>query len=197
VSSIAPDPADFAPAWFWLLGADLARHAQRDTSRFVQLATVRADGRPANRSLVFRHFASRGRLVFTSDVRSEKASELAHKPWAEACWYFQDARVQWRLLGRCELEADPADPEIETLRKKLWAELPPATRASFLWPAPGGQRSPRKDFRVETPDMPPDAFQLLVLEPEQVERLDLREAPHRRQRWDFDRSGWASHEINP
>jgi PPOX class probable FMN-dependent enzyme len=197
VSSIAPDPAELAPAWFWLLGADLARHAQHDASRIVQLATVRADGRPANRSLVFRHFASRGRLVFTSDMRSGKASELADRPWAEACWYFPDARVQWRLLGRCELSADPADAEIEKLRGKLWAELPPSTRATFLWPAPGGLRSPRKDFRVEATDTPPETFQLLVLDPEQVERLDLREAPHRRQRWEFGQGGWMPREINP
>lgn len=64
-------------------------------SRFLQLATVTVEGDPAVRTVVFRGWhddpeesnKSIG-LLTTTDIRSQKVSELRHHPFAELCWYF-------------------------------------------------------------------------------------------------------------
>jgi len=59
--------------------------------RYVQLATIRADNRPANRTLVFRGFLEdTDQLKFVIDARSQKVDQIFHQPWAEACWYFPE-----------------------------------------------------------------------------------------------------------
>ena len=81
---------------------DLALHRNRQSpqSRFVQLATIRENGRPAVRTLVFRGFLDdTHRLTFATDGRSEKVVEIEHSPWAEACWYFHLTREQFRFSG--------------------------------------------------------------------------------------------------
>ena len=56
------------------------------THRYVQLATVRSDGRPACRTVVFRGFTAElpglpsCALQFTTDTRSEKCEQLAANP---------------------------------------------------------------------------------------------------------------------
>jgi len=34
-----------------------------------------------------------------TDARSAKIADLDHQPWAELCWYFRDARGQFRLVA--------------------------------------------------------------------------------------------------
>src|SRR5271165_5693014 len=76
----------------------LNRHAPQ--SRFVQMATVRADGRPANRTLTFRGFLDETHsLTFAADARGHVTTELAKAPWAEICWYFPVTREQFRIAG--------------------------------------------------------------------------------------------------
>ena len=63
----------------WLPSLVLALYQNRHApdSRFVQMATVRADGRPANRTLVFRGFLNdTPQLTFVTDARSTKVAEL-------------------------------------------------------------------------------------------------------------------------
>ena len=59
-------------------------------ARWVQLATVRADGRPAVRTVVFRGFMEgsalpAGSLMFTTDTRSEKCEQITASNAAELC----------------------------------------------------------------------------------------------------------------
>ena len=63
----------------WRPSLDLALHRNRQSPqcRFVQLASVREDGRPAVRTIVFRGFlGDTNRLTFATDGRSVKAHEL-------------------------------------------------------------------------------------------------------------------------
>ena len=65
--------------------------------RYVQIATVREDGRPANRTVVFRGFLwETEKLTFVTDSRSCKVQEVAKNPWCELAWYFPDSREQYR-----------------------------------------------------------------------------------------------------
>ena len=91
--------------------------------RYVQLATVRADGRPACRTCVFRGFTTSDlpglaccAQQFTTDTRSEKCGQLAANPAAEACWWFPVSQEQYRIEGTlrlvtAEFSEDSADEE--------------------------------------------------------------------------------------
>ena len=63
---------------------------------YVQLATVRADGRPANRTIVYRGMAADATLRFCTDIRSSKIQDLLASNAGEACWYFPTTREQVR-----------------------------------------------------------------------------------------------------
>ena len=81
----------------------LEANAALPNSRYVQLATVRADGRPAVRTVVFRGFLEgagiphAGALQFTTDTRSEKCEQLAANNAAEAAWFFPETQVRRSL----------------------------------------------------------------------------------------------------
>ena len=124
------------------------------THRYVQLATVRPDGTPACRTVVFRGFmpdAVAGlpscALQFTTDTLSEKAAELAANSAAEACWWFPTSQEQYRVQGRLRLitdalseEADEEEAALAKARRVMWAKMSPRARLSWLWPAPKSVR---------------------------------------------------------
>ncbi|CAN5886135.1 hypothetical protein BH23PLA1_BH23PLA1_31310 [soil metagenome] len=187
--------------WLPLLKDALDRQADRPESRWVQLATVRANGRPANRTLVFRGFLGlSGILQFTTDTRSAKVEQIALCPWAAACWSLPETREQFRLTGRVAL-IDEKTPGVllQGTRRSAWAELSGSVRLSFAWPAPGEVRDEASRFEVEPPDAstPLPSFGLLLLEPEEVDYLDLKPTPQRRQQ--FLRTGdvWTVSDRNP
>ncbi len=171
-------------------------------SRFVQMATARADGRPANRTLVFRGFLNdTDQLTFTTDLRSAKFLELTHSPWAELCWYFPVTRDQFRIGGLATVVGDNAtDLALAGARRECWRGLPESTRGTFTWPAPGLPRDRSVPFQVEHPDpqTPLPHFGLLVLDPQAVDLLEINGRPQ--DRWEFHRDldgAWSGREINP
>ncbi len=101
----------------WRPSLDLALHRNRQSpqARFVQLATIRENGRPAVRTLVFRGFLGEThQLTFATDGRSVKAAELEQLPWAEACWYFHLTREQFRFTGTViSVGCDSPDRDLE------------------------------------------------------------------------------------
>ncbi|EKQ66682.1 PPOX class putative FMN-dependent enzyme, alr4036 family [Leptolyngbyaceae cyanobacterium JSC-12] len=183
----------------------LARALHRNRSlvyaRYLQLATVRANGHPANRTVVFRGFwEDTNQLRFVTDARSEKADQIDSNSWGEACWYFPNTREQFRLLGQLTLiRENSLDPVLQASRKRAWQELSDSARTQFAWAHPG---KPRAETGFDLP--PPDAitplpqFCLLLLNPCQVDHLELRGNPQNR--WIYqldDSSGWSMQEVNP
>jgi PPOX class probable FMN-dependent enzyme len=178
----------------------LNRHAPY--SRFVQLATVRADGRPANRTVVFRGFLDETpQLTFVTDARSPKVGELGHTPWAEVCWYFPVTHEQLRIGGLMTVVgADARDGALLDARRACWRELADAVRQSFTWPAPGGPRAAGVPFPTEhpDPDQPLPHFCLLILDPREVDQLEINGEPQNRWRYTRDDHGlWSGEEVNP
>lgn len=198
MSSIAPQAADAAPPWRHVLSADLAAHAQDPAATFVQIATLDAARRPSVRSMSFRHFGPSGELVFVTDLRSAKVAAHVGDDWAEACWYFSDARVQWRLAGGIAVYGQAAAPDWSAMRLKLWREASDAARRRFQWPAPGQLRASAAAFAtIDPPSMPPAEFGLFALLPQQIERLCLRSMPHARRRWALTDGAWVISDLNP
>lgn len=187
--------------WRSPLARALHRNRSLANARYVQLATVRPDGRPANRTVVFRGWwEETNQLRFVSDRRSEKTHQIQQQPWAEVCWYFPKSREQFRLSGLVRLGiADAADSGLETARQQAWQGLSDNARIQFGWPQPGEGRSPTTSFEVAPldPNMPPDTFCLLLLDPQTVDHLELRGDPQQRTHYTYQDGEWETANINP
>lgn len=187
--------------WRSPLARALHRNRSLAYARYFQLATVREDGSPANRTVVFRGFLDpTNQLKMVTDVRSEKAAQIDRAPGGEACWYFPTTREQFRLSGRLTLVGDDhPNQDFQTARQRTWQELSDAARTQFTWSHPGKPRD-EAGFNAPPPDptTPLPQFFLLLLDPVWVDHLELRGEPQTRSRYQFDsESGWAVTAVNP
>ena len=160
------------------------------------LATVDAAGCPRARSVVVRRLDDGGRLWIASDGRSEKNEELRRNPAGEVVLWLPGQRLQFRLRGPVEL-LGAGSPQDE--RVVLWRELSDSARALFFWPSPGAPLSAdSREVPAAAPASlaPPASFEVVVLRPAEVERLDLRPHPHARSRWRQE-DDWRGFDINP
>jgi len=152
------------------------------------LATVALNGRPTNRTVVFRGFAEGSDdLQFVTDRRSAKVQHVQVNPRAEACWYFGETREQYRIAG--EIQTITGDD-----RLPLWQTLSAKARQQFVWPHPGQPRAEAAAFAIAAPTHPPDTFWVLRLRPDEVDRLALRGDPQ--DRWHYWREGDTWHQVD-
>ncbi|QEY32075.1 pyridoxamine 5'-phosphate oxidase [Synechococcus sp. RSCCF101] len=183
------------PPWRPLLRAARQQEGRSPAARWLQLASVAADGTPRVRTLVARGWAGPAQLDLLTDGRSAKAAELQAQPAVEVCWLLPKARRQFRLRGRvAELEPERRRRE----ENRHWLALRPAGRALWGWPQPGAARESDALFPAELADDSPipASFLLLRLEIERAELLDLRDHPHRRSLWRLEQ-GWREEPLNP
>ncbi|MFQ4146113.1 Npun_F5749 family FMN-dependent PPOX-type flavoprotein [Chlorogloeopsis sp. ULAP02] len=189
----------------WRSAIARALHQNRSLvyARYLQLATVRANGCPANRTVVFRGFLEdTNKLKFITDARSEKAEQIHQQPWAEVCWYFPNTREQFRITGCLTLVgSDNSQSTLQVARNITWQKLSDAARLQFTWPDPG---KPRIEDQAAFAPPPPDPMQplsnfcLLLLAPIQVDHLELRGEPQNRCLYCYDeQQGWSIEAINP
>jgi pyridoxamine 5'-phosphate oxidase len=188
----------FAP-WRSPLSRALDLNRTHPESRYFQLATVRSDGKPANRTVVFRGFLENSdRLQISTDSRSEKIAQIKAYHWGEACWYFTQTREQFRLLGQLTVVGvDCTDESLQQSRQVVWQGLSDAARSQFTWSNPA---QPRTDFSssIPSPSDPLANFCLLLLDPERVDHLELQEQPHNRTQYYRDRDRtWKVVSVNP
>ena len=188
------------PSWLLALKRILKSLESSPDSRFAQLATIDSEGRPANRTLVFRRFMmEQHQLVFTTDARSKKARQLASTPWAELCWWFPVSREQYRIQGRAYLSDGSESTAHALVRSEIWSDLKDGAKRSFTWPIPGHRLADPSEFLAPLPESMPPRFSLLLLIPERVEHLDLKPDPHIRVIHTRYASGaqWTSELVNP
>ena len=182
----------------------LARAVHRNRSvphvKFVQLATMDLDGKPRNRTIVFRGWVdSSQQLKFVTDQRSEKIPQLQQHQWVEVCWYFTKSREQFRISGTMKIVDHQSQSTKESdLRTQSWQQLSSKAQAQFYWPSPGQKRSPISAFEgIEPATTPPNNFSLLLLTPQKVEHLQLRGEPQNRTLYQLEDSEWIKSELNP
>ncbi|MBE9124661.1 MULTISPECIES: Npun_F5749 family FMN-dependent PPOX-type flavoprotein [unclassified Coleofasciculus] len=190
--------------WRSLLSRALHQNSSLPYARYFQLATVRSDGRPANRTVVFRgFFGDTNQLKIITDARSQKVNQIEHQSWGEACWYFPKSREQFRLAGELTLvRADYPEPELKNARQTAWQDLSDSARLQFAWqPHPGEVRTEDQDgFSPPLPDpkQPLPNFCLLLLKPIQVDHLQLRGNPQDRWLYSQKSNGeWLKQAVNP
>lgn len=202
------EPAPFVLApWRSQLARALHRNRSKPESRYFQLATVTAEGRPANRTVVFRGFAeASNQIQLVTDSRSDKLGQLQANPWAEACWYFTQTREQFRLTGPLSaITADHPDPQAQADRRLAWQKLSDGGRQQFHWPQPKAVRQGAGDGFAPVdldPAQPLTHFCLVRLDPLAVDHLELRGDPQNRTRYVYrgpgkGDGGWAAIAVNP
>ncbi|MEM6500525.1 MAG: Npun_F5749 family FMN-dependent PPOX-type flavoprotein [Cyanobacteria bacterium P01_C01_bin.89] len=192
--------------WRSPLSRALHRNRSLAYARYFQLATVRADGAPANRTVVFRGFSDRldmsNSLKIITDHRSEKIAQCAGDQRAEACWYFPKTREQFRLLGTIATVTNQESSEEGGGRERVttWQNLSDGARLQFAWPQPGDRRAEDENaFTPEPPNpkAPPETFVLLYLIVKQVDWLNLRGDPQDRIIYHQNADGWEEQSVNP
>ncbi|GKV13115.1 hypothetical protein SLEP1_g24182 [Rubroshorea leprosula] len=194
-----------AAPWKQLLLNALDSNSHLKHSSFFQLATVGSNGRPSNRTVVFRGFQENSdNIQINTDTRSRKIEELKKCPFAEICWYFTESWEQFRISGRIDV-IDGSNPDSVKLqqREKAWFSTSVKSRLQYLGPNPGLpciSEQPIQDLSIDSSTGPVGAFCLLVLDPDQVDYLNLKS----NQRVEFasrlDATGakcWTSERINP
>ncbi|BCL34664.1 Npun_F5749 family FMN-dependent PPOX-type flavoprotein [Nostoc sp. MS1] len=186
--------------WRSAIAHALHRNRSLVYSRYLQLATVKANGHPANRTVVFRGFlADTNQLKFITDARSDKIDQIQQHAWAEACWYFPNTREQFRISGCLTLVNNESYPHLQPARIATWQELSDAARLQFAWPHPGKDKEDQAAFNPPPPDpqKPIPNFCLLLLEPNQVDHLELRGEPQNRYLYRLDDQEWSMQTVNP
>lgn len=192
-------------AWKQLLLNALESNAHLKHSSFMQLATLGTNGTPSNRTVVFRGFQDNtDNIQINTHARTPKIEELKLCSSAEICWYFTDSWEQFRINGDVDI-IDGLNPDPLKLqqREKSWFASSLRSRLQYLWPNPGlpclnEQALP--EISLDPSIGPVDAFCLLILEPNQVDYLNLKS----NQRLTFKSSvsdaakkSWIVERVNP
>ncbi|KAK6789918.1 hypothetical protein RDI58_013718 [Solanum bulbocastanum] len=153
--------------WKQLLLNSINSNSHLKHSTYFQLATVGSNGRPSNRTVVFRGFQDgTDKIQINTDSRSCKV-----------CWYFTETWEQFRIHGRVDLiDASNSDPDKLEQREAAWFAGSVRSRLQYLGPTPGLpslDEQPSLDS-LDSSAGPVDVFCLLLLDPEQVDYLNLK-----------------------
>jgi pyridoxamine 5'-phosphate oxidase len=181
----------------------IERNRTQPHSRFFQLATVTPEGKPKNRTVVFRGFLERTNyLQIITDARSNKIEDLQKQPQVEICWYFTKTREQFRLAGKIIIiTATEINPIFQQKRQLIWQNLSDAAREQFAWAEPQEKRDKQRNSLIIADISliePPINFYLLLLKVDFVDHLELRGNPQNR--WIYTSDGqnnWLVEEVNP
>ena len=191
---------EYLAPWRTVLQRALHRNRSQVFSRYFQLATIDTEGKPSNRTVVFRGFVDgTNNLKIVTDTRSEKFTHLQHNPHVEICWYFTKTREQFRLQGT--IDVITVENEVnQELRQQAWSKLSQNAQKQFFWGDPAEPLTEDSfdvsDFAESAPAI--DNFCLLIFNPTRVDHLELRGDPQNRCIYSLnnDRS-WSQQEVNP
>jgi pyridoxamine 5'-phosphate oxidase len=188
--------------WRSILARSLHRNRALAYARYFQLATLRTDGRPANRTVVFRGFLpDSNQIAMITDRRSQKIPQIEQNAWAEICWYFPKTREQFRLAGVLNIiNAEHPNESWQRAFRETWQNLSETARAQFYEVAPG---LPKPSAQIPSEsnvvaDNIPEPFRLLVFESPDVDYLNLQTHPHERCHYWLDEAGqWQIEWLTP
>lgn len=144
----------------------------RSPFSFMQAATIGLDGSPKLRTVVLRRVErNSARIWFSTDLRSPKIAELRKDPRISMAGYDLAERVQIRMEGNAEIDAD------STMRLMVWRDTARTTRQGFRSLLPPGTPldAPSCTQAIE-PTNADDGFEnfcLVVMQVTTIDWLDL------------------------
>ncbi|CAI9769594.1 unnamed protein product [Fraxinus pennsylvanica] len=165
--------------WKQLLVNSIHSNSRLKHSSYFQLATVASNGRPSNRTVVFRGFQDDSdKIQINTDSRIRKIDDLKHCLFAEICWYFTDSWEQFRINGKVDvIDGSNPDPLKLQQREKAWFASSIKSRLQYLVPTsgiPSVDEQPSPVPSLDPSTGPVSVFCLLVLDPDQVDYLNLK-----------------------
>lgn len=184
------------PAMQWLDELRAALGQQYGSQPAVMLlASVDPSGAPHARCLICRRIDETGRIYAATDSRTDKNAQLRADRRAELVFWLPAVSTQFRLSGEARIIAFPED---EPLRRDIWRSLSDQERSTYFWPTPGIAAASDDLFTqaVAADVAPPRTFEVLVIEPKQVDRLSMCYHPHRRRVWRAINE-WVGVDVNP
>lgn len=196
---MALDPANYL--WTTALRQALKRNRREAYSRYFQLATVDAAGKPRARTVVYRGLDDDQQSpLFITDNRSAKMHNL-HGQAVEVCWYFPISREQFRIAGQANVLSSDHQQHVA-----VWQDLSNAARAQFFWPHPGelvdAIDQSHHEERESDVLQPPATFSVVAIRPQRVDHLRLSN-PQRRMLSELTEVSkdsacrWIVREVNP
>ena len=177
----------------WLAPWRTAFHKNKD--RFVQVATVSAEGLPEVRTVVLRGLAEEtGLPYFFSDTRSAKYRALSAGSQMSLHTWWKPTSEQFRLRGEVE-SVQREDHPWGQRRQELWWSQGEENRRLFLRQPPGTPVD-KTPTDVEDQTKPPEHFALMILNPLHVDYLKLGD-PQERFIWGLEGGEWQGGQVVP
>ncbi|CAM6102224.1 unnamed protein product [Calypogeia fissa] len=194
--------ASAAAPWRQLLMESMEANKHLMHSKYFQLATVKQNGAPTVRTIVFRGFEDgTNKLLITTDARSRKIEEIKNNPLGECVVYFSDTWEQFRISGILHLIGPESPPEFQKTRQKLWDASSPRSLLQLVGPYPGTpltkeSREEAQQAYLDKQGGPVENFFIVTLDPTEVDYLHLQQG--RRVYYEKkDNQEWTEQELNP
>lgn len=173
-----------------------AKHDRKSDWRWMNAATVTADGRPKVRTVVLRDvWVDDQTVVFHTDRRSQKMLELDAN--AQTALHFHDRRAgeQLRMEGRARCSS-------ETVRAAAWHTLPEPGRGLYQQKlAPGRDLGATAQVGLpQTGDDDSDGYENFVVIEVQIAFIDwlsLNRGNHQRAQLEFRQRDWNGAWVAP
>ena len=187
--------------WSQMLKSSLEANASLPYAKYVQLATVKRDGRPSNRTVVFRGFmrGDETALTFVTDRRSKKVEEVKFSPYVEVCWYLPVTREQFRLSGKLRIvDSNSKEEEWIAARRRAWEAMSVQGKSQFAWPPPREPRANDEAFsKAVASEEPEPAFCLVILSVDSCDYVQLFD--NKREIFEREKEGnvWNQQSVNP
>lgn len=209
------------PPWRQRMLRSLHLNRSQPQSKYYQVAGLSDEGRPTNRTMVFRGFKDKTNdLLSITDLRSDKVAawheESESLTFIEICWYFAKTREQYRISAKvATLTHSVTDEHDKSLRLATWNKLSNNAKEAFSQPSPGipfnnanesGELSYSETMkessskRIDTKMMADktrlinENFVVTIFTPYKVDFLDLKSTPHNRLISKVE-SGWKEQKV--
>ncbi len=166
-----------------------ALQAEGAAPHLCVLATVDGEGKPTARCMYCRELTDDGQLVFVSDRRTRKDKHVRERPDAEVVFWLPSQRTQYRVRGHAMVIGAEMD---DYMRQTWWTKISNESRAIFVGAGKGWQLADGEPKRVTSGTPMPSTFELLVLSPEEVELLSVKEQPQKKGVWTKRGDEWVA-----
>lgn len=182
--------------WIPRLIKSLQLCRQSPESRYFQLATCNAEGKPSNRSLVFRTMDEiQGAIFVVSDLRTDKIADLRNNEQGAICWYFAHTREQYRFDVRGTILSLNDDGKTVAT---YWHNMSEPGKKQFLWGVPKSPRVHREPLKAnQQSNDPPEHFCVIKFTVQRADYLCLKGNPQYRHLYEKQQGEWRTTHVIP